>query len=147
MTIHTLEMYAWPSTSDEGPDALPMVHFTTEQLVGDEVTPEGVPVWLFDTAIRDGGWVHFTDYEGWAATAAGWNAVYRQEDDALFVTGPGACEGWYQGYLGAPEDWRAAAAAQQKLVLLTAPVPHPSHYAHAVEQGAGFALLVPLSVI
>ncbi|MET3986827.1 hypothetical protein ACIQWR_15660 [Streptomyces sp. NPDC098789] len=141
-----ITMYAWPSTAD-GPDALPMVHFTTEEQAGADVTPDGVPVWLFDTAIRDGGWAHFTDYDGWAAPAEGWTAAYRREDDVLFVSGPGACEGWYQGNLGAPAEWVEAAASQQSLVLLAAPVPHPSLYGYAVEAGAAFALLVPLMVL
>ncbi|KPI31555.1 hypothetical protein OV450_7114 [Actinobacteria bacterium OV450] len=141
-----ITMYAWPSTAD-GPDALPMVHFTTEQQEGGEFTPEGTPVWLFDTAIREGGWAQFTDFEGWSVPAAGWQAFYRSEDDLLAVTGPGACEGWYQGNLGADADWVAAATAQQSVVLLAAPVQHPSLYAYAVEAGAAFALLVPLAVV
>lgn len=104
-----ITMYAWPSTAD-GPDALPMVHFTTEEQAGGEVTPEGMPVWLFDTAIRDGGWAQFTDFDGWSVPAPGWRALYRREDDFLAVTGPGSCEGWYEGNLGADEEWVTAAA-------------------------------------
>ncbi|MER6780419.1 MULTISPECIES: hypothetical protein [unclassified Streptomyces] len=141
-----ITMYAWPSTAD-GPDALPMVHFTTEQQEGGEVTAEGTPVWLFDTAIREGGWASFTDFEGWSVPAAGWQAFYRREDDLLAVTGPGACEGWYQGHLGADAEWVEAAGAQQSVVLLAAPVQHPSLYAYAVEAGAAFALLVPLALV
>ncbi|WP_030292965.1 hypothetical protein [Streptomyces katrae] len=141
-----ITMYAWPSTAD-GPDALPMVHFTTEQQESGEVTAEGTPVWLFDTAIREGGWAQFTDFEGWSVPAAGWQAFYRREDDLLAVTGPGACEGWYQGNLGADADWVAAATAQQSVVLLAAPVQHPSLYGYAVEAGAAFALLVPLALV
>ncbi|MEU3317207.1 hypothetical protein ABZ743_31640 [Streptomyces sp. NPDC006662] len=141
-----ITMYAWPSTAD-GPDALPMVHFTTEEQSGGEVSPEGMPVWLFDTAIREGGWASFEDFEAWSAPAEGWQAFYRREDDVLAVTGPGPCEGWYQGRLGADEQWVKAAATQQGVVLLAAPVQHPSLYAYAVEAGAGFALLVPLAVV
>ncbi|MGW0899461.1 hypothetical protein ACWD0G_21185 [Streptomyces goshikiensis] len=141
-----ITMYAWPSTAD-GPDALPMVHFTTEEQAGGEVTPEGMPVWLFDTAIRDGGWAQFTDFDGWSVPAAGWRALYRREDDFLAVTGPGSCEGWYEGNLGADDEWVKAATTQQSLVLLAAPVQHPSLYGYAVEAGAAFALLVPLMVV
>ncbi|MDX6760623.1 hypothetical protein SIN09_14520 [Streptomyces sp. F8] len=141
-----ITMYAWPSTAD-GPDALPMVHFTTEQQAGGEVTPDGTPVWLFDTAIREGRWARFADFEGWSTPAADWRALYRREDDFLAVTGPGACEGWYEGGLGADADWVAAAAATQSVVLLAAPVQHPSLYGYAVEAGAAFALLVPLLVV
>ena len=141
-----ITMYAWPSTAD-GPDALPMVHFTTDQQAGDEVTEDGSPVWLFDNAIREGGWSPFEDFEGWSAPAEGWQAFYRREDDLLAVTGPASCEGWYQGRLGADPAWVDAASAQQTVVLLAAPVQHPDLYAYAVEAGAGFALLVPLSVI
>ncbi len=141
-----ITMYAWPSTAD-GPDALPMVHFTTEEQSGGELSPEGMPVWLFDTAIREGGWASFEDFEAWAAPAEGWQAFYRREDDVLAVTGPGPCEGWYQGRLGADDEWVKAAATQQSVVLLAAPVQHPSLYAYAVEAGAGFALLVPLAVV
>ncbi|MER5777975.1 hypothetical protein ABT144_27510 [Streptomyces sp. NPDC002039] len=141
-----ITMYAWPSTAD-GPDALPMVHFTTDDQSSGEFTPEGTPVWMFDGAIRDGGWAEFSDFEGWSTPAEGWQAFYRREDDLLAVTGPGACEGWYQGKLGADAAWVAAAGEQQSVVLLAAPVQHPSLYAYAVEAGAGFALLVPLVVI
>ncbi|MFD0359210.1 hypothetical protein ACFVHW_36565 [Streptomyces sp. NPDC127110] len=141
-----ITMYAWPSTAD-GPDALPMVHFTTDEQSGGEVSEEGMPIWLFDTAIREGGWSAFEDFEGWSAPAEGWQAFYRREDDVLAVTGPGACEGWYQGRLGADEEWIKAAATQNSVVLLAAPVQHPSLYAYAVEAGAGFALLAPLVVI
>ncbi|MCJ0873429.1 hypothetical protein [Streptomyces sp. AP-93] len=141
-----ITMYAWPSTAD-GPDALPMVHFTTDQQESGEVTPDGVPVWMFDSAIRDGGWAQFTDFEAWSVPAEGWQAFYRREDDVLAVTGPGSCEGWYQGGLGADAEWVGAAAAQQSVVLLAAPVQHPSLYGYAVEAGAAFALLVPLVVI
>lgn len=141
-----ITMYAWPSTAD-GPDALPMVHFTTDQQSAGEVTPEGMPVWMFDTAIRDGGWAQFTDFDGWSAPADRWRALYRREDDLLAVSGPGTCEGWYEGNLGADADWVAAAATQQSVVLLAAPVQHPSLYGYAVEAGAAFALLVPLMVV
>ncbi|MGW4690176.1 hypothetical protein ACWEPM_35570 [Streptomyces sp. NPDC004244] len=141
-----ITMYAWPSTAD-GPDALPMVHFTTDSQEGGEVTPDGTPVWLFDTAIREGGWALFTDFDGWASPAEGWRALYRREDDLLAVSGPGPCEGWYQGNLGADADWVEAAAARQSVVLLAAPVQHPSLFPYAVEAGAAFALLVPLAVV
>lgn len=141
-----ITMYAWPSTAD-GPDALPMVHFTTDEQAGGEVTPEGTPVWLFDGAIRDGGWAEFADFDAWSVPATDWQAFYRREDDLLAVTGPGSCEGWYQGKLGADEEWVSAAAEQRSVVLLAAPVQHPSLYAYAVEAGAGFALLVSLAVI
>ncbi|MER5932805.1 hypothetical protein [Streptomyces sp. NPDC002054] len=141
-----ITMYAWPSTAD-GPDALPMVHFTTEEQSGSETTPDGQPVWLFDSAIRDGGWAHFTDYDGWSQTAPGWLAEYRRHDDVLLVSGPGACEGWYQGTIGAPAAWIAAAATQQSMVIMAAPVPHPSMYGYAVEMGVAFALLVPVNVV
>ncbi|MFF5443904.1 hypothetical protein [Streptomyces sp. NPDC012888] len=141
-----ITMYAWPSTAD-GPDALPMVHFTTEEQSGNEFTPDGQPIWLFDTAIREGGWAHFTDYDGWARAAPGWMAEYRRHDDVLLVSGPGACEGWYQGTIGAPAEWIEAAAGQQSMVILAAPVPHPSMYGYAVEMGVGFALLVPVNVV
>lgn len=101
-----ITMYAWPSTAD-GPDALPMVHFTTDDQSSGEFTAEGTPVWMFDGAIRDGGWAEFGDFEGWSTPAEGWQAFYRREDDLLAVTGPGACEGWYQGKLGADAAWVA----------------------------------------
>lgn len=41
----------------------------------------------------------------------------------------------------------AAAATQQSVVLLAAPIQHPSLYNYAVEAGAAFALLVPLLVV
>ncbi|WP_037791159.1 hypothetical protein [Streptomyces sp. Mg1] len=89
----------------------------------------------------------FTDFDGWSVPAPGWRALYRREDDFLAVTGPGSCEGWYEGNLGADEEWVTAAGAQQSLVLLAAPVQHPSLYGYAVEAGAAFALLVPLMVV
>ncbi|WP_424211089.1 hypothetical protein ACN20G_02745 [Streptomyces sp. BI20] len=141
-----LEMYAWPGTAD-GPDALPLVHFTTERLAGDEVTEDGQPVWILDAAIRDGGWSLFSDFEGWAVPADDWMAEYRLAEDLLVLSGPGACAGWYQGTLGAPEDWVRAADGQRSLVLLAAPVQHPSQFGHAVDAGAAFALLVPLNVV
>ncbi|MER7764741.1 hypothetical protein [Streptomyces sp. NPDC097619] len=139
-------VYAWPSVP-EGPDPLPVVHFTTDRQEGGTHTEDGTPIWLFDLAIREGGWVRFENLEGWSAPAPGWQAWYRPADDLLVVRGPGRCAGWYEGSAGASEEWLTAGRTQGKLVLLAAPVPHPSDYAYAVEAGAGFALLVPLTVL
>ncbi|MFI8100942.1 hypothetical protein [Streptomyces sp. NPDC086023] len=138
-------LYAWAGTG-EGPDPLPMVHFTTDdQEVA--LTPEGLGRWPFHEAIRQGGWYAFTDYDGWAVPAESWGAAYRREDDMLVVSGPGLCATWYQGSLGATEEWVAAATAAQSVVLLTAPVQHPSMYGYAVEAGYAYALIVPLAVV
>ncbi|MFJ7154081.1 hypothetical protein ACIQUQ_04000 [Streptomyces sp. NPDC101118] len=138
-------LYAWAGTG-EGPDPLPMVHFTTDdQEVA--LTPEGLGRWPFHEAIREGGWYAFTDYDGWAVPAETWGAAYRREDDMLVVSGPGLCAAWYQGSLGATEEWVAAATAAQSVVLLTAPVQHPSMYGYAVEAGYAYALIVPLAVV
>ncbi|MEV7418023.1 hypothetical protein [Streptomyces sp. NPDC089919] len=138
-------LYAWAGTAD-GPDALAMVHFTTDD---QEVAldPEGLARWPFHEAIREGGWHRFTDYDAWAVPAETWGAAYRCEDDMLVVSGPGSCAAWYQGSLGATEEWVAAARASESVVLLTAPIQHPDMYGYAVEADVAYALLVPLAVV
>ncbi|MFE9258046.1 hypothetical protein [Streptomyces sp. NPDC006879] len=138
-------MYAWASTPD-GQDPLPIVHFTTGQ-DGFEPTDDGRWAWRFGQAVHEGGWVPFSDFEGWSRPSEEWGAAYRCVDDMLAVSGPGACTGWYEGTLSAPADWVAAARTQQRVVLLTAPVRHPSEYGQAVEAGSAYALLVPLTLL
>ncbi|WP_030196991.1 hypothetical protein [Streptomyces sp. NRRL S-87] len=138
-------LFAWAATGD-GPDPLPVVHFTTDdQEVA--LTPEGLALWPYHEAIREGGWHHFADFDAWAVPAETWGAAYRLEDDMFVAGGPGACATWYQGSLRPDEAWVAAARAAQSVVLLTAPIQHPSMYGYAVEAGVAYALLVPLMVV